>query len=72
MLMKLDLPLLLRQIPIEKRLKSDQNRREMQKRILEAISPEKSDFRKQLVNGFSKAFSAHVYMIAQAAEIPIE
>lgn len=72
MLMKLDLPLLLRQIPIEKRLKSDQNRREMQKRILDAISPQDSSFRTQLVNGFSKAFSAHVYAIAQAAEIPIE
>ena len=72
MLMKLDLPLLLRQIPIEKRLKSDRNRRELQKRILDAISPEESAFRRQLVSGFSRAFSAHVYMIAQAAEIPIE
>ena len=72
MLMKLDLPLLLRQIPIEKRLKSDQNRRELQKRILDAITPEESAFRRQLVSGFSSAFSAHVYMVAQAAEIPIE
>lgn len=72
MLMKLDLPLLLRQVPIEKRLKSDRNRRELQKRILDAISPEESAFRRQLVSGFSRAFSAHVYMIAQAAEIPIE
>jgi len=72
MLMKLDLPLLLRQIPIEKRLKSDQNRRELQKRILDAISPQDSGFRRQLVSGFSSAFSAHVYMVAQAAEIPIE
>jgi len=72
MLMKLDLPLLLRQIPIEKRLKSDQNRRELEKRILDAISPQDSGFRRQLVSGFSSAFSAHVYMVAQAAEIPIE
>lgn len=72
MLMKLDLPVFLRQIPIEKRIRSEQSRREMQKRILDAISPDDSPFRRQLVSGFSSAFSAHVYMIAQAAEIPIE
>lgn len=72
MLMKLDLPLLLRQIPIEKRLRSDQNRRDLQKRISDVITPADSDFRKQLVSGFSQAFSAHIYAIAQAAEIPIE
>jgi len=72
MLMKMDLPLLLRRIPIEKRLRSDQNRRDLQKRIMDTISPDDSPFRKQLVSGFSSAFSAHVYAIAQAAEIPIE
>ena len=72
MLMKMDLPVLLRQIPVEKRLKSDQNRHDLQKRISDAITPENSPFRSQLVSGFSKAFSAHVYLIAQAAEIPIE
>lgn len=72
MLMKWDLPLLLRRIPIEKRLKSDTSRREMRRRILEALSPVDSPFRQQLVSGFSNAFSTHVYAIAQAAEIPIE
>ena len=72
LLMKWDLPLLLRRIPIEKRLTSEQNRRDMQRRILETLTPQDSPFRKQLINGFSNAFSQHVYMIAQAAEIPIE
>ncbi len=72
LLMKWDMPLLFRRIPIEKRLQNDQNRRDMQKRILEALSPQDSPFRKQLIDGFANAFSAHVYLIAQAAEIPIE
>lgn len=72
MLMKADLPLLMRRIPVEKRLRSDRVRNDIEKRMLHLISPEDSSFRKQLVGGFSKAFSAHVYAIAQAAEIPIE
>ncbi|MDD6040187.1 MAG: Hsp70 family protein [Clostridia bacterium] len=72
LLKKADLPLLLRRLPVESRLRSQQNRRDMQKKLLDAISPEDSDFRRQLSDGFSRAFSAHVYAIAQAAEIPIE
>lgn len=72
MLLQMDLPLLLRQLPVEKRLLSEQSRKDMQKRILDTISPPDSPFSVQLVNGFSSAFSQHVYLIAQAAEIPIE
>jgi len=71
-LMRMDLPLIMRRIPIEKRLRSEQTLHDLQKRITAVISPEDSAFRKQLVSGFSSAFSAHVYAVAQAAEIPIE
>ncbi len=71
-LMKIDLPLFMRQIPVEKRLNSHQTRADLQKRITSVIAPEDSDFRHQLVSAFSRAFSQHVYVIAQAAEIPIE
>lgn len=72
MIRKADLPLLMRNLPIEKRLRSDHTRHELQKRILSVISPENSEFRKQLSGNFSKAFRAYVTSIAQAAEIPIE
>jgi len=72
MLMKLDLPLIMRRIPIEKKIAGEQNRRDLEKRLLDVVSPEDSAFRQQIVSEFSKAFSAHVYAIAQAAEIPIE
>ena len=71
-ILKMDLPLLLRQFPLEKRLRSEQSRNELQNRILTTIAPPDSAFSTQLVNAFSSAFSQHVYLIAQAAEIPIE
>lgn len=72
MLMKADLPLLLRNVPIEKRLQSDQTRHELRKRLLQTISPADSAFRTGLCKGFAQAFRTHVASVAQAAEIPIE
>ena len=70
-LMKADLPLLLRSIPFEKRLKSDQTRHELKKRLTAALSAEDSDFRKQIIHGFAQSFHRHVQSVAQAAEISI-
>ena len=72
MLMKANLPLLMRRLPVEKRLRSDRIRNDIEKQMLHLLSPEDSTFRKQLLSGFTKAFSTHIYAIAQAAEIPIE
>ena len=71
-LSKADLPLFMRLIPIEARLKSDKTRREISRQILDSLSGENSDFHRQIVGEFSKAFRAYLYSIAQAAEIPIE
>lgn len=71
MILKVDLPLLMRNLPIEKRLRSSQTHRDLKKRLLAAMSPEDSPFRKQLVDEFAKAFKKYVQAVAQAAEIPI-
>lgn len=72
MLMKADIPLLLRNLPIEKKLTSDKTRHELRHRILDALAGGNSDFHRQVVDGFSKSFRSYIYAIAQAAEIPIE
>ena len=69
---KMDLPLIMRKIPIDKRVNSEQSLHELETKILSVISPEDSAFYQQLVSGVSSAFSAHVHAVAQAAEIPIE
>lgn len=72
-LLKLNLPLLLRQTAgLEKQLSGDQTRRELKKRILEAISPEDSPFRTELTGSFARAFRTYVKSLAEAAEIPIQ
>lgn len=72
-LLKVNLPLLVRQtVALEKQLGSDQTRRELKKRLLEAISPENSAFRTELVRGFARSFRAYVKSLAEAAEIPIQ
>ena len=70
-LMKADLPLFLRNIPFEKRLKSAQTRHELKKRLTAVLSEEDSDFRKQIIHGFAQSFHSYVQSVAQAAEIPI-
>ena len=71
-LMKADIPLLLRNIPLEKRLTGDKMRHELRKRILSVLEGENSDFCRQVTDSFSKSFRGYIYTIAQAAEIPIE
>ena len=70
--MKADLPLLMRRVPVEKKLCSEQTRNELEKRMLALISPTDSPFRTRLSAAFANAVSEHIYAIAQAAEIPIE
>lgn len=71
-LAKADLPLLVRMLPLQNQLKSDKVRKEITKQIYDALSGENSDFHRQIVGEFSKAFRTYLYTIAQAAEIPIE
>lgn len=71
-LMKADLPLPLRWLPIEKTLQSQKTRHDLKKQLLSALSPENSEFRTRLSSDFAKAFRSYVTSIAQAAEIPIE
>ena len=67
-----DLPRPLRQIRLEKRLKSEKTRRELRAALTGELSAPEGVFAKQVTEGFSKSFRAYVYAIAQAAEIPIE
>lgn len=72
-LLKLNLPLLLRQtIALEKQLGSDQTRKELKKRLLAFIAPEDSPFRQELVSSFTRSFRTYVKTLAEAAEIPIQ
>lgn len=71
-LMRVNVPLLLRRVNIEKRLNSDVTRRELKNAFLKSFSSENSSFQEQVIDGFSKAFRGYVYSISQAAEIPIE
>ena len=72
-LLKLDLPLLMRQtVALDKQLGSDQTRKELKKRLLDAISPEDSRFRTELVGNFTRSFRSYVKSLAEAAEIPIQ
>lgn len=72
LLKKADLPLLMRCIPIEKRLCSEQTRHELRKQLMETISPHNSAFRTKMSDAFAKSFHSYLLTIAQAAEIPIE
>ena len=72
LLMKVDFPKIVRLIPLGSKLDSDKIRRELSSQIEANLSQEKSDFQRQIVEGFSNAFRNYLYTIAQAAEIPIE
>lgn len=71
-LMKADLPIIARLLPVEARIKSEKTRRELHRQILDGLNGENSDFHRKMVGEFSKAFRTYLYSIAQAAEIPIE
>lgn len=70
-IMNADIPVLLRNIPLEKRLQSDQTRHELKKQLTAILSGDESAFCKQITEGFAHSFHSHVQSIAQAAEIPI-
>ncbi len=71
-LMKANIPVLLRRVNIEKRLRADSTRQKLREALLSSLAGENSAFQKQVAEGFSKSFRGYVYSIAQAAEIPIE
>ena len=66
-----DIPLLLRRVGLEKRLRSESVRRELRERLAAELSASKCAFSRQVVEDFSKSFRGYVYAVAQAAEIPI-
>lgn len=70
-LMHADVPLLLRRINLEKRLRSETVRRELCEKLSDSLSDPAGPFSTQVVEGFSRSFRGYLYSIAQAAEIPI-
>ena len=72
MLLKADIPLFMRLIPLSNKLNSEKVRRELSHQITDNLTREDSDFQRQIVEGFSKSFRGYLHSIAQAAEIPIE
>ena len=70
-LMRADVPLLLRRINLEKRLRSETVRRELCEKLSDSLSDPAGPFSTQVVGGFSRSFRGYLYSIAQAAEIPI-
>lgn len=70
-LMRADVPLLLRRINLEKRLRSETVRRELCEKLSDSLSDPAGPFSTQVAEGFSRSFRGYVYSIAQAAEIPI-
>ena len=70
-LMRVDVPLLLRRINLEKRLRSETVRRELCEKLSDSLSDPAGPFSTQVVEGFSRSFRGYLYSIAQAAEIPI-
>lgn len=70
-LMRMHVPLLLRHGLLEKRLMGDAVRARIREALRRELQGENGPFQTQLVEGFSKAFRAYVYSVAQAAEIPI-
>lgn len=70
-LMRMHVPLLLRHGLLEKRLTGDAVRARIREALRRELQGENGPFQTQLVEGFSKAFRAYVYGVAQAAEIPI-
>ena len=69
--MRADVPLVLRRVNLEKRLRSESVRRELRQKLTVSLSDEAGPFSTQVVEGFSRSFRGYVYSIAQAAEIPI-
>ena len=70
-LMRADVPLLLRRINLEKRLRSETVRRELCEKLSDSLSDPAGPFSTQVVEGFSRSFRGYLYSIAQAAESPI-
>lgn len=68
---KLNVPVLLRRVNINKKLRSDSVRHQLRDALKKELSGPDSAFQKQVTEGFSKSFRGYVYSIAQAAEIPI-
>lgn len=70
-MMKLNVPVLLRRVNINKKLRSDSVRHQLRDALKKELAGPDSAFQKQVTEGFSRSFRGYVYSIAQAAEIPI-
>ena len=71
-MMKANLPLLLRKRNLAKHLRSDSTRKKLRDALEKELSAPDSAFQQQVVTGFSRSFKTYLNGIAQAAEIPIE
>ena len=71
-LLKTNLPMMLRRMNSEKRLRSDATRQKLREAISKELYSDEGMFIKQITKGFSTSFRRYLQGIAQAAEIPIE
>ncbi|MEG2186440.1 MAG: Hsp70 family protein [Clostridia bacterium] len=71
-LLNANIPVLMRHINLEKRLKSAKVTGELCEKLKNELSAADSPFQTQLVQGFTKSFRGYLFSVAQAAEIPIE
>ncbi len=72
LLLKADIPVIMRLIPIEKKLGSAGVRRELEKKLLASMNDPQNSFEEQLLQSFTRSLRSYLFTIAQAAEIPIE
>ena len=71
-LMKAKLPWVLRQMNVEKRLRSEGVKRSLRDALTKEIAPQNSEFARQVVEGFTQSFQQYLRQVTQAAEIPIQ
>lgn len=71
-LMKAKLPWILRQMNVEKRLRSEGVKRSLREALTKEIASQNGEFARQVVQGFTQAFQQYLGQVTQAAEIPIQ
>ena len=71
-LMKTNLPLMMRRMGSEKKLSGEATRQKLREAITKELTRGDGKFMQQVTGGFSASFRKYLKGIAQAAEIPIE
>ncbi len=72
LLLKADLPVVMRAVPIEKTLSSQKVRHDLEKKLLQSMIDPSGNFESQMTDSFTRSLRHRLNTIAQAVEIPIE